>query len=65
MLPDAFQQENQDMVTFRYTKATYDIVMTFIPSSDFKELDINAMCSDEDSNIYSITVNIGQFDLAN
>lgn len=38
--------------------------MTFIPSSDFKELDINSMCSDQDGAIFSATIDISHFDLA-
>lgn len=65
LLPDTFVANSSDMVTFRYTQpAGYDIIMTFIPSSDFKSLDINSMCSDQDGAIFSATVNIGHLDLA-
>ena len=52
------------MITFRYSQpSNYDILMTFIPSSDFKQLDINSMCSDQDGAIFSATVNLSH-DLA-
>lgn len=53
------------MITFRYTQPSgYDIIMTFIPSSDFKQLDINSMCSDQDGAIFSATIDIGHINLA-
>ena len=65
LLPDTFVANSSDMITFRYTQpAGYDIIMTFIPSSDFKSLDINSMCSDQDGAIFSATINIGHQDLA-
>jgi len=64
LLPDTFVANSSDMITFRYTQPSgYDILMTFIPSSDFKQLDINSMCSDQDGAIFSVTVDISQ-DLA-
>jgi len=64
LLPDTFVANSSDMITIRYTQPSgYDILMTFIPSSDFKQLDINSMCSDQDGAIFSVTVDISQ-DLA-
>ena len=66
LLPQNFVENSLEMMTFRYKSdhVEGDIIMKFIPQNMGAEsyIDINAMLSTSDDQIYSCELKIGQFD---
>ena len=63
-LPPDFLAQSSELMSFRYSVDGDEAMVKLIPSDSLEELDVNAMLSKNDSDIFSATIPISKLDLA-
>lgn len=62
-LPPDFFSKASELMSFRYSVNGDEAMLKVVPSDSLAEIDVNAMLSKNDSEIFSVTIPIQGFDL--